>query len=178
MSQPYLGEIRMFSFATPPRGWALCDGSTLPYIGNQALYSLIGITYGGTYPTPGQNPAGVVLPDLRGRTPLAAGQRDTGTFYTVGNSGGAETTLAPSHAHRHDLMATASPAAFPSPDGRVYADVAGTTATFYDAPVPYPLGLQNGPIQRTGGGQPWNSTQPFGVVQFMICTQGVFPPRH
>ncbi|MDF7777504.1 tail fiber protein [Sphingomonas sp. AOB5] len=178
MAQPYLGEIRMFSFGTPPAGWALCDGSTLPYSqATASLYALIGMTFGGTSPPPGQQPTGVVLPDLRGRTPISMGQRDGGTYYMLGNTGGSETTMAPGHAHLHQLMATAAAATSPSPAGRVYADVGGTTPTFYDSPTPYAAPLANSPIQQAGGGQPWNSMQPFGVVQFMICISGLWPPR-
>ncbi len=112
MSDIFLGEIRMFGFNFAPVQWALCNGALLPVTQNQALFALLGTTYGGNGMT------NFALPDLQGRTPLDFGTAPDGSSFTMGQKGGVETvTLQTSQmaAHNHLVNASTSPATPPAP---------------------------------------------------------------
>lgn len=167
MSEPFLGEIRMMSFQFAPKGWALCNGQFLPINQNQALFSLLGTSYGGN----GQN--NFCLPDLRGRMPVHAGPQ-TGP---LGMSGGQEAvTLTsqqlPTHAHTLNtstaLATTASPAAnLPGKKGRFGRDLfAAPSATD---------GLSPDSVQVAGASQAHSNMQPYLTINFAIALQGIFP---
>src|SRR5207247_5566025 len=110
MSEPFLGEIKVISFNFPPRGWTFCNGQLLPINQNQALFALLGTTFGGNGQTT------FALPDLRGRTPLGQGQHFAGSFYVQGQNGGAEsvtltTSQMPAHTHTVTVNTPLAPTA-------------------------------------------------------------------
>ena len=166
----FLGEIRMFGGNFAPVGWALCNGQLLPIAENDALYALIGTTYGGD----GQSTFG--LPDLRGRVPLHQGTNQ-GNTYPMGQSGGQESIIltsqtTPSHTHQLSAAQTGtvdSPAnAFLAPN-----PVATVLQFGGDEPVPYPPNL----VTPQGGSQPHENLQPFLCVNFIISLEGIFPSQ-
>ncbi|MBF0306410.1 MAG: phage tail protein [Alphaproteobacteria bacterium] len=177
--EPYLGEIRIFGFNWAPNGWALCDGSILKMSQNQALGALLNKTYGGD----GVNTFG--LPDLRGRTPLAAGRAAGGLIsYNYGDKGGAETvTLAitdiPSHNHAVD--ATTADATAPVPgNANQFAQVAANTPLYgvADNNPPTLTALASTTITSAGGGEGHDNMQPYLTVNFCIAiSNALWPPR-
>ena len=169
MSEPFLAEIRIVSFNFPPKGWALCNGQLLPINQNQALFSLLGTTYGGNGQTT------FALPDFRGRTPI-----HTGNGHTLGERSGAEnhTLLAtelPAHDHSVILKATTADADLKSPGGNAKpAYSAIETYSAAGSPVPFHSQTVTG---FTGGGQAHDNMQPFLTLNFIIALQGIFPSR-
>lgn len=183
MSNPFLGEIRMFAGSFAPRGFAFCQGQLLPISQNDALYALIGTTYGGD----GQNTFG--LPDLRGRVPINQGQGPGLTTRVLGEKAGTETvqlTTAHLPAHTHAMYATTAkgsqsvPAvnSMPAqPDG----DNQSSTATFYVIPGANPLQpstMAASTVAVSGGNQPHANIMPVLCVNFIIALEGVFPSRN
>jgi microcystin-dependent protein len=166
MSEPFLAEIRVFSFQFAPRGWALCNGQLLPINQNQALFSLLGTTFGGNGQT------NFALPDLRGRTPIHAGEGKI-----EGETGGAENvTLTASQLPTHPgLLATADQAQVNHPGDRVLASKPRRGANIYASGPP---NVQLAGAQAAGGGQPHLNMQPFLTLNFCIALQGIFPPRN
>lgn len=171
MSEPFLAEIRMVGFNFAPRGWALCDGQILPINQNQALYSLLGTTYGGDGRT------SFALPDLRGRAPIHVGQSDSGVSYREGQEGGEEThTLSTNEMpnHVHSVNASGSAGDAPIPGGHLLANV---PANLYRAPGNQ-TGFAPGTIGNAGGSQAHQNMQPYLVLNFCIALQGLFPSRN
>lgn len=156
MSQPFLGELRLFSMSFVPKGWLLCAGQLLSINQNQALFSILGTTYGGDGRTT------FALPDLRGRTPVHSGGN-----VPLGASGGAEQHIlsadeTPSeHLAGIDVPATTSrPQGAVSARGGAYADSAdGVSAT-------------------VGGHQAHENRAPFTVLTYGIAVTGIFPSRN
>lgn len=166
MSQPYVGEIRMFAGNFAPTGWALCDGSLLSISQNAALFSLIGTTYGGDGVTT------FALPDLRGRFPLHQGG---GT--TLGATGGAETvtlTLAEIPAHTHLPTASTSAGTSQDPGGNFWANWTGSQ---YGTQAPS-VALAPEAAGVAGGSQPHENMPPFVTINFIISLFGVFPSQN
>jgi len=162
LAEPFLGEIRVFSFGYPPRNWAGCDGQLLSIAQNNGLFSLLGTTYGGN----GQNT--FALPDLRSRLPL-----HSGTGFPLGAAGGAESvTLTPGEIppHTHPLWATTDAATSDSPDGLTFA-VATSRSVYGGGSSPVPMG---GTVS-TGGNLPHENRMPSVAVNFCIALQGIFP---
>lgn len=167
MSEPYLGEIRLFGFNFPPRNWSKCDGATLPINQNQALYSLLGTTYGGDGRT------NFALPDLRGRVPISFS-----SSYPQGQKNGSETvtlTAAQMPAHTHALRASDSDSSGTSPNDQVLANTG--SETIYGDPGNL-VSLNSNTISSTGGGQSIENMQPFLAIEFCIALTGTFPPRN
>jgi len=169
MSEPYVGEIRMFAGTYAPSGWAFCDGSLVAISDYETLYLLIGTTYGGD----GQST--FALPDLRGRAPVHIGT-DAGQSVLLGEIGGAESvTLTGTQlpAHSHAPQGSTQPANRTSPEGNVWAawsDNPYGTATPAD---PMATGL----VGTTGGGSSHDNMTPFQVINFIISFFGVFPSQ-
>jgi microcystin-dependent protein len=168
MSQPYIGEIKIVSFNYAPRQYALCDGQLLPIAQNQALFSILGTTYGGDGRTT------FALPDLRGRVPI-----HTGNTVTLGQKSGQEnhtliTTELP--AHNHQLNASNQGETLTAPDGAYMATHQTTTA--YGAANAGNSTMVNNEVTNTGGSQPHNNMQPYLVLNIIIALQGLFPPRN
>jgi microcystin-dependent protein len=168
MSEPYLGEVRMFGGNFAPSGWALCDGSLLPIQRYTALFSILGTTYGGD----GKTTFG--LPNLQGSAPMHWGDGPGLTPRSIGEAGGSTTvTLSQPQIpqHNHAVAASGSTADQTSPQGNVPAG-----AQVY-APPPLAAQLATSSIQPAGGGQPHNNMQPYQAVTFIIALQGIFPSR-
>ncbi|HEY9028031.1 MAG TPA: tail fiber protein [Burkholderiaceae bacterium] len=169
MSNPYLAEIRLTSFAFAPKGWALCNGQLLPINQNQALFALLGTTYGGDGRT------NFALPDLQGR----AAMHFSGT-HALGEAGGEEAhtlTIGEMPAHGHALRASGKVAASSSPNGGVLAAVPRGGTPAYTAPTAM-VPLNPAAIGASGGGQPHENRPPFLTVNFIIALQGIFPSRN
>jgi len=175
MSEPFLGEIRTFSFNFAPKGWALCNGQTLPINQNQALFSLLGTQYGGNGTTTFQ------LPNLQGRLALGMG----GSF-TIGEATGEAThTLVEAEmpAHNHAIAAsvngTSNATNIPSSAvvlGSGLSSGAGTPAvSIYDSTAPVTAMLSLG---DAGGDQPHQNLMPLTVLNYCIALQGIFPSRN
>jgi microcystin-dependent protein len=165
MAEPYMSEIRMFSSNFAPKGWALCDGQLLPINQNQALFSLLGTTYGGNGQT------NFALPDLRGRVPM-----HMGAGFTLGEVSGTETvTLQMSEmpAHTHLVAASGADATLNSPAGNVFAVSPGNV---YENSGGTPLMAPT--ITNTGGSQPHENRQPLLAITFCIALQGIFPSQN
>lgn len=177
MSTPYIGEIRMFGFGTrgAPINWQACDGSLLPISEYDALFALIGTTYGGDGQTT------FAVPDLRGRLPVHQGQGPGLSNYVIGQMAGTETvTIVPTQmpAHTHTLAVTSGAASALTPGNAL---LPGTVSgeTFYASNVagatPLPMSAQS--TSLAGGSQPHENTMPTLTVQYCIATFGIFPPR-
>ena len=169
-SSPYIGEIMPVSFSYPPRGWALCNGQLLPIAQNQALFSLLGTTYGGNGQTT------FALPDLRGRAAISSGQGPGLAPYTLGESAGSESvSLAISElpTHRHVVSAAAAGLS-PSPVGNLPAVQKGHQIY---APAPG-AALAADTVAPRGGSQPHNNMQPYICINYCIALIGVFPPHN
>lgn len=169
MSTPFLGEIRAFSFNFPPKGWAACNGQLLPINQNQALFSLLGTTYGGN----GINT--FALPNLQSRTPTHPGGPDV---FVQGQFIGAETitlTTAQIPGHSHQALASAAATGLTaSPTNAVWAapdDASWSSATPDTAMAP-------GAIGQAGGGQPHENRSPYLVLNVCIALSGIFPSRN
>ena len=168
MSDPFLGELKLMSFGYAPKGWAFCNGQLLPINQNQALFALLGTTYGGNGQTT------FALPDLRGRSPL-----HQGAGVMLGEKAGDETvTLAPGQmpAHTHTLTATNDFANASVPGGAVpAAKTRGGMSRF--APASSGTVMASASLMPSGGNQPHLNMQPFTVLSWVIALQGIFPSR-
>jgi microcystin-dependent protein len=174
MSQPYLGEIKMFGGNFAPRGYALCQGQLLSIAQNSALFAILGTTYGGD----GVQTFG--LPDLRGRVPVHPGQGPGLPPLTLGEKGGVESvtlSVAQLPAHGHGLMASADLVSTTAPGGNVMgAKGRGGANLFAPASSLTPLAVGTG--GNAGGGQAHTNMQPSLVLNFIIALEGVFPSRN
>lgn len=179
MSDFFLGEIRMFSFSWAPDCWALCDGTTMTIQQNQALYSLLGTTYGGNAQTTFN------LPDLRGRVPVHFGRNFTPLVtYQQGFAAGVEqVTLTTNNVpqHNHAISAVTSVADTSSAQGNFIATTAPDNVQMENRP-PYGapsnlVALNAGIVSNTGGNGAHPNMQPFLVTNFCIALQGLYPPR-
>ncbi|WP_313223048.1 tail fiber protein [Pseudoxanthomonas mexicana] len=177
MAEPYLGEIRMFAFGTrgAPIGWQACDGSLLPISENDALFALIGTTYGGDGQTT------FAVPDLRGRLPIHQGAGPGLSNYVIGQRAGTETvTVLPTQmpAHTHTLVATTAASTAVTPGGSLLPG-AVSGDTFYVNTVTGNNAAAMSPQMLTlaGGSQPHENCMPTLTVQFCIATSGIFPSQ-
>ncbi len=172
MSEPFIGEIRMFGGNFAPRSWALCDGQLLAISQNDALFSLLGTIYGGD----GTTTFG--LPDLRGRIPIHQGSGPGLTSRQIGTKGGSETVAittshAPSHGHIIQASTTAGNRSVP---GGNFLGASPTVRVF--RPVGPNVDLNAASITNIGGGQSHANTMPFQCVNFIIALTGIFPSRN
>jgi microcystin-dependent protein len=163
MATPFIGEVKMVAFTFPPKGWAFCNGQLLAIAQNQALFSILGTTYGGNGQTT------FALPNLQGRVPL-----HMGNGFTEGQVGGAENvTLTNNQAgHGHAVKATATATTntaagnFPATAGsNIYG---GSPDTTMNASI----------VGPAGGSQPHSNLQPYLVVNYVIALTGIFPSRN
>ena len=163
MSNPYVGEIRMFAGNFAPTGWAFCDGSLLAISQFDILFTLIGTTYGGD----GQNT--FALPDLRGRVPV-----HQGSGYVIGQEAGVESitlTLGQLPSHTHALHAsTALASAAAGPTGML---ASSATASFYGSSPATPM--SPAALTAVGGALPHDNIGPFVAVSFIISLFGIYP---
>jgi microcystin-dependent protein len=168
VSSPFVGEIRMFGGNFAPQDWAFCDGSLLSIAQNQALFALIGTTYGG------DGVQTFALPDLRGRVPV-----HQGSGFPVGQVGGAEqVTLVAGQlpAHAHTLLASAAPAQATAEPGGSLTAIA--SAPLYSVPGAQLLAMEAGAVGLAGGSQAHDNVAPFLCVNFIISLFGIFPSQN
>jgi microcystin-dependent protein len=164
MSSPFLSEIRIMSFGYAPRGWAQCNGQLLPINQNQALFSLLGTTYGG------DGRVNFALPDLRGRTPI-----HVGSGHTLGEKAGEQAhTLSQAEMplHTHLLNASTLTATSDNPNNTTLAT--SNPNNIYGAPGNFSA-LSPETISNLGGSQAHLNMQPFLTLNFCIALQGIFP---
>ena len=177
MSEPYIGEIRMFAFGTrgAPLGWQACDGSLLPISENDALFALIGTTYGGDGQTT------FAVPDLRGRVPVHQGTGPGLSNYVIGQMAGTETvTLLTTQmpAHTHTMMATTAAASTGTPGNTVLpGTVSNQTMYVTDTTGGRAFTLSGQSIGLAGASQPHENCMPTLTVQYCIATVGIFPSQ-
>ena len=171
MSDPFLGEIRIVGFNFPPRDWAFCNGQILPIDQNQALFSLLGTTYGGDGRTT------FALPDLRGRTPVHPGDDISRGQKTGEEAVALDVSELPSHTHT--AQGTAATANTTDATGALLANTARVRRGVTPFGDPNNLGpLNSSSIGSTGNGVPHNNMQPFLALHFIIAIRGLFPPRN
>jgi microcystin-dependent protein len=164
MAEPFLSEIRIMSFGFAPKGWALCDGQLLPINQNQALFSLLGTTFGG------DGRVNFALPDLRSRVPI-----HVGGGHTLGERGGEQAhTLSigelPTHTHVLSGTSTTGTAAIPA--GNLMAPTAFQAYHQADNAL---VAMAPQAVANVGGSQAHLNMQPFLVLNFSIALQGIFP---
>ncbi len=168
MSTPYIGEIRMVGFNFAPQGWALCNGQLLAIAQNDALFNLIGTTYGGDGQTT------FALPDLQGRIPLHMGSGPALTPRTIGQVGGSENVTLTTNqlpAHAHTPQAHSANGSQSSPQNALWA---GSPAAGYSANAAA-IPMNNTLIGATGGSQPHTNVMSFQAINFVISLFGIFP---
>lgn len=169
MAEPFLAEIRIMSFVFPPKGWALCNGQLLPINQNQALFSLMGTTYGGNGQT------NFALPNLQGRVPI-----HVGSGHIQGEQGGEENhtlSIAELRAHQHVLSASGTVGNAPGPFGPAGNILASSPTQIYRTPTNL-AALNTGSVTNAGGSQPHPNMQPYLTLTFCIALQGIFPSRN
>ncbi len=166
MAQPYIGEIRMFAGNFAPAGWAFCEGQLLPISENEALFQLIGTTYGGD----GEETFG--LPDLRGRIPIHQGNE----FTLAENGGVEEVTLTTQQIpiHSHVFLGTGNIAGTNDPTNNTFAKSTGATVFPYGTDAP-PTTLHPMTIGPVGGSQPHTNFQPYLCINYILSLFGIFP---
>ena len=163
MAEPFLSEVRIMSFVFAPKGWALCNGQLLPINQNQALFSLLGTTFGG------DGRVNFALPDLRGRTPI-----HVGSGHTLGEKGGEQAhtlSIAEIPTHTHVANGTTNAADTNTPANNT---LLGIVNDAYGDPANLQA-MSAGEITNVGGSQAHLNMQPFLTLSFCIALQGIFP---
>ena len=165
MAEPFIAEVRLMSFAFAPRGWALCNGQLLPINQNQALFSLLGTTYGGNGTT------NFALPNLQGRVPV-----HIGNGIVQGQSAGEQThtlTLQELAMHAHPVNGNNSTPNTGALLNNTWAAQSGSA--YSNSPN---SAMNASTVGMTGGSQPHNNMQPYLTISFCIALQGIFPSRN
>ena len=175
MADPFVAEIRIFPFNFAPQGWAFCNGQLMPLSQNTALFSLLGVTYGGD----GQST--FALPDMAGNAPMHPGQGPGLSLHDLGEMTGTQSVTLlqseiPSHVHSVQADPAGADLQGPGPS-RVLARSSGGNAYHTNSSQNLvSMGFQA--LTPTGGSLPHNNMQPYLTLNFNIALQGVFPPRH
>lgn len=171
----YIGQILMFGGNFAPRGFALCDGSLLAISNYQALFSILGTTYGG------DGRSTFALPDLRGRVPLHPGAGPGLTPRMLGQRGGEEAvtlTVDQMPHHNHTVGVNDGAGNSQAPANKVPAQSSKDADQYGDLPAPVVNTLDPNAVSMTGGGQAHDNMQPYTAVNFIICLEGIYPPRN
>mgnify|MGYP001269031817 CR=1 FL=1 len=169
---PFLGQMMWVPYNFAPLGWMFCDGSLLSISNCDALFSLLGTTYGGDGQTT------FALPDMRGKLHLHAGQGPALSNYVQGETGGAETvtlTVGNLPAHTHTLPVSATSATDMTPSGKMHAATAGNHYSTAASPT---TSLSAATIGNAGGGQPHNNMMPYTTLNCIIAVEGIYPSRN
>ena len=180
MSQPFIGQVIRVGFTFAPVGWMRCEGQLLPIAQYDALYALIGTTYGGD----GQTTFG--LPDLRGRVPISYGQAPGTSNYVIGQAAGTQNVTLTGQQmpqHQHFANSAGSAGSIPKPGpGALLANEGpqGITQVFTYAPfdAANQTALSGSSIAPNNGGQPHENRQPLLAIRFVIAVEGIFPARN
>jgi microcystin-dependent protein len=170
MAEPFLSEIRIMSFGFAPKGWALCNGQLLPINQNQALFSLLGTTYGG------DGRVNFALPDLRGNVPIHIGQG-----FTLGSKGGEQAhTLSKAElpTHIHFAQGNNTLAAQADPTNAFFAQAPAALGTVYNTNNASLVAMNPAAVANAGGSQAHQNMQPFLILSFCIALQGIFPSQN
>jgi microcystin-dependent protein len=175
MTEPFLAEVRIFSFNFAPRGWAFCNGQLMPIQQNTALFSLLGVTYGGD----GRTTFG--LPNLQGSAPLHEGQGPGLSPRVLGEVGGSATVTllqAEMPLHTHTLILAESEGTEHSPQGQLAAANTNAVPLYTNTPQPSTaVNMNLAGVTPLGGSQPHNNMMPYLTLNFCIALEGIFPPR-
>ena len=165
MAEPFLSEIRIFSFSFPPKGWAFCNGQFLPINQNQALFSLLGTNFGGNGQTT------FALPNLQGRVPI-----HFGNGHNLGEAAGSSAVTITQQTmpqHLHFVQASNAAGTTPAAAGGFFAGALDV----YHTPDNL-VALRPDSVSNVGGSQPHNNMMPYLVLNFCIALQGIFPSRN
>jgi len=168
MSSPYLSELRLVSFNFAPKGWTMANGQLMAINQNQALFSLLGTTYGG------DGRVNFALPNLQGRVAI-----HMGNGFTLGEQAGEYShtlNIQELPQHIHFLDGSNSSANNPSPSGNLLANTAGALGIY--GPATNLAAMQNGSITNVGGNQAHNNQSPYLVMTWIIALQGIFPSQN
>jgi microcystin-dependent protein len=173
MAEPYIGEIRMFAGNYAPVHWSKCNGGTIPIQQNPALFSIIGCTFGGDCRT------SMGLPNLVGYLPVGTGQAPGMSYWQMGMHVGVESVaVQPTQMnHNHNMKATTELSGIADPTGRVLGPTPGSEKLYASAASPAATLHAASVSTAPGGGQAHNNMMPFQCVNYIICLDGVFPPR-
>jgi microcystin-dependent protein len=166
VSEPFLGEIKIVSFNFPPRGWALCNGQLLPINQNQALFSILGTTYGGD----GTRTFG--LPNLQGRTPIHVG--NSHVLGEIAGEAAHTLNIGEMTAHTHLPVATSVTPNAASPAGAFW----GNAGVGMYSSSPPTTSMDPQAVATVGGSQPHQNLSPYLVLNFIIALQGIFPSQN
>jgi microcystin-dependent protein len=176
MSDPFIGEIKLFAGNFAPRNWAFCDGSIHPISENNALFSLLGNRYGGD----GRTTFG--LPDLRGRLPVHFGTGEGLSTKILGDRQGVETVVLTTNqmtSHTHNLQASSGPTSQASPEGLVLAKSASvSTAIYAQADPSNKTSMPDDMTGKSGENQPHPNIMPYLCLNYIIALFGTYPPRN
>ncbi len=175
MSNPFVGEIRIFGFNFAPRGWAFCDGQLLPISQNTALFSLLGTNYGG------DGKSTFALPNFQGSAPMQQGQGAGLSQHFLGETGGEQNVTLlqsemPAHSHGAQGVAGAGGQA-PSPT-TTWSSPNQRGITAYVAGSAQNVAMSPASLAPNGGGQPHNNMMPYLTLNFCIALQGIYPARN
>jgi microcystin-dependent protein len=169
MSDPYIGEIRLFAGTYAPVGWAICDGQLLPIADNDTYFALVGTTYGGDGETT------FAVPDLRGRVPVGHGQSPGGTSYPIGTVAGAEEVALTQEQlppHTHQMTVSTAGGTADNPDGAMLAT--NTSVVMYIRDV-LTSALPASIVGSAGGAQPHSNLMPTTSINYIVALFGTTP---
>ena len=166
MAEPFLAEIRIMSFSFAPKGWAMCNGQLLPINQNQALFSLLGTSFGG------DGRVNFALPDLRGRVPVHTGGQVAGVIGQKGGEQAHTLTISELPQHNHFAQASKNNGDNVIPTDNVFGVVAGLYGPSGNLTT-----LQPATVTNAGGSQAHLNMQPFLTLTFCIALQGIFPSQ-
>ena len=170
--EPFIGSIYLFAAGFAPRGYAICNGQLLPINQNQALFSILGTTYGGNGTT------NFALPDFRNRVPVSEGQRNGHPNYSLGERAGFPThtlTTAEMPAHTHLVSAVTEAGNANLPTGAFFANTVAPDRDFATGGTA--TALNSGAISSVGNGNPFTVEKPYLGINYIIAIVGIFPPR-
>src|SRR5689334_3213432 len=173
MASPFLGQISLFGFNFAPRGWAFCQGQILAISQNQALFALLGTTYGGNGQTT------FALPNLQGRLAVGWGQGAGLSNYDLGQTGGEDAhtlNISELAAHNHAITASSNPGSIAKPAGQELAAAPAAAGNLYGS-TPGGSSMPAAMIQSDGGSQPHNNLMPTLTLNYCIALVGIFPSQ-